>query len=364
MTGTALPNTMHAVQLTRHGDTDALVYRDDLPVPHPAPGEVLLRVGAAGVNNVDINTRVGWYSRAVTGSTDSTGASGNEGPDVDTNWDDSPVRLPLIQGIDVCGHVVAHGEGVAAPAIGCRVLVEPCLRRAGAPLAEARFLGSDVDGGFAQYCAVPAASVHPVACDWSDAELATMPCSWSTAENLLTRAAVTAGEWVLVTGASGGVGSAAVQLAKRRGAEVIAIAAPDKADAVTAVGAGRVLSRDADLLTALGSESCDVVVDVVGGPQWPLLLEVLRRGGRYAVSGAIAGPMVDLDLRTLYLKDLTLIGGTVLDSGTFAQLVGYIERGEIRPLLAATYPLSAIAEAQADFLAKQHTGKLVLIPPQ
>lgn len=363
MTAMLLPRTMHAVLLTRHGDSDALAYRDDVPVPRPAAGEVLIRVGAAGVNNVDINTRLGWYSKAVTGATGATGGEG-PGPAEDTNWNGSPVRLPLIQGIDVCGRVVALGEGVAVPSVGERVLVDPCLLPLGAPPEDARFLGSNINGGFAQYCTVPATNAHPVDCDWSDAELGTIPCAYSTAENLLTRAVVTAGDRVLVTGASGGVGSAAVQLARRRGVEVVAVASTEKADAVAALGANRVVPRDADLPELLGAESCDVVIDVVGGPHWPALLDLLRRRGRYAVSGAIAGPLVELDLRTLYLKDLTLIGGTVLDPGIFAQLVGYIERNEIRPLLAASYPLAAIAEAQTAFLAKQYTGKLVLIPPQ
>jgi NADPH:quinone reductase-like Zn-dependent oxidoreductase len=111
-----------------------------------------------------------------------------------------------------------------------------------------------------------------------------------------------------------------------------------------------------------GREAVDVVVDVVGGPRWPALLEILRRGGRYAVTGAIAGPLVTLDLRTLYLKDLRLLGCTILEPGVFGNLVAYIERGEIRPVLAKTYPLEEIVRAQQEFLGKQFTGKIVLIP--
>ena len=125
----------------------------------------------------------------------------------------------------------------------------------------------------------------------------------------------------------------------------------------------RTLPRGAPLLPALGADSVDCVVDLVGGPQWPELLEVLRPGGRYAVSGAIAGPIVELDLRRLYLKDLTLLGCTTQEAAVFRDLVGYVERGEIRPPVAATYPLAEIVRAQQDFLAKRHVGKLVLIPP-
>jgi NADPH:quinone reductase-like Zn-dependent oxidoreductase len=107
-----------------------------------------------------------------------------------------------------------------------------------------------------------------------------------------------------------------------------------------------------------------VVIDLVGGAQWPLLLDTLRTGGRYASAGAIAGPVVPLDLRTLYLKDLSLFGCTFQDDIIFENLVGYIERGELRPLVAQTYALSEIAQAQADFSAKQFLGKLALVPPQ
>jgi NADPH:quinone reductase-like Zn-dependent oxidoreductase len=110
------------------------------------------------------------------------------------------------------------------------------------------------------------------------------------------------------------------------------------------------------------SRCSELLVDVVGGGQFPGLLDVLRRGGRYAVAGAIGGPEVALDLRTLYLKDLQLFGCTVLDDGVFANLVGYIERGEIKPVVASVHPLNDIVAAQQEFLLKRHTGKIVLIP--
>ena len=168
---------------------------------------------------------------------------------------------------------------------------------------------------------------------------------------------------VLVTGASGGVGSAAVQLAKRRGAHVTALASAAKLDELRALGADEVVDRNTDLVAAIGSNSIDVVVDLVAGDGWPALLEVLKRGGRYVTAGAIAGPLVELDVRTLYLKDLTLIGCTFQDDVVFTNLVGYIEADEIRPLVSATFPLAEIAAAQQQFLQKKFVGKLVLIPP-
>jgi NADPH:quinone reductase-like Zn-dependent oxidoreductase len=144
---------------------------------------------------------------------------------------------------------------------------------------------------------------------------------------------------------------------------VLAVVSPQKMADSVVLGADRLISRDQSLLDAVGENTVDVVIDVVGGEGWPDLLEVLKPRGRYAVSGAIAGPMVSLDLRKLYLKDLTLYGCTAQEEGVFEALIGYIERGEIKPLLAQTYPLSDLVQAQKDFLAKRHIGKLVVIPP-
>jgi NADPH:quinone reductase-like Zn-dependent oxidoreductase len=336
------PKFMRGVELRGHGGLDQLHYRNDLALPRPAAGEVLIQIGAAAVNNTDVNLRIGWYSK-VAGLQDG-------------GWTGAAVSFPLIQGADACGRIVAVGPGVQATRIGERVLVNPMLGGA------MGYFGSDRDGAFAQFSSVPAPNAHKVTSPLSDAELVSFPCSYSTAENLLTRGGVQAGETVLVTGGSGGVGSAAVQLAKRRGAIVIAIARQDKGAAVRQLGANRVLAREADLPAELGRESVDVVIDVVGGPQFPSLLEVLCRSGRYVVAGAIAGPRVDLDLRTLYLKDLKLIGCTNLEPQVFANLVGYIERGEVKPVVSAIYPLTEITAAQTVFLSKAHVGKIVLVP--
>ncbi len=223
-------------------------------------------------------------------------------------------------------------------------------------------LGADMDGAFAQYVKTESMHALAVECDWTDIELATLPCAYATAEGMLTRAGVGA-ERVLVTGASGGVGSAAVQLAKRRGAEVVGVASAAKAHAVLNIGASRVVHRGKSLLAELGPQSVDVIVDLVGGNQWPELLDVLASGGRYVTSGAIAGPIVELDLRTLYLRDLTLLGSTHTSDEILHNVIRYVEAGEIRPLVAAIYPLADIAAAQQDFLAKHHIGNIVLIPP-
>nr|WP_246423776.1 alcohol dehydrogenase family protein [Roseospira goensis] len=343
-----MPTTMRGVWLTGHGDLERLETRDDIPVPRPGPRDVLIRVAAAGVNNTDINTRIGWYSK-------------NDGDAADASWAGTPLRFPRIQGIDVCGRIVAVGAEVPSERLGARVLVEPCLREAdGQALQSPWYLGSECDGGFAEYTVVASRHAHAVDSPLSDVELASFPCSYSTAEGMLTRAGIVAGARVLVTGASGGVGSAAVQLLKARGASVIAVTSAGKVAALRDLGADETLLRDDDVVAALGRDSVDAVVDLVGGPTWPALLDVLRPGGRYAVSGAIAGPMVDLDLRTLYLKDLTLYGCTALDPEVFPALIGHIETGRIRPMVAATFPLDRIRDAQTAFLSKAHVGKIVL----
>ena len=166
----------------------------------------------------------------------------------------------------------------------------------------------------------------------------------------------------MIAGASGGVGSAAVQLAKLRGARVVAIVGADKAKHAIEIGADKIVERGTDIAAALGEETIDVVVDNVGGQDFESMLKVLRRGGRYVSSGAIGGPVVNLDLRTFYLKDLTLIGCTAWDEPVFKNLVSYIEKNQIKPLVAKTFALQDIAKAQSEFLEKKHFGKFVLVP--
>lgn len=356
---------MHGVLLTGHGGYDKLEYRTDVPVPQPKAGEVLIRVAASAVNNTDINTRTAWYSKAVTEGSNSGGAGGfATAEDQDASWSGVPLRFPRIQGADACGRIVAVGASVPPDRIGERVLARNMLRSSvGYRPYERWTFGSECDGGFAQYAVAPSRETHAVNRDWSDAELASIPCAWSTAENMLHRANVGAVR-VQVTGASGGVGSAAVQLAKRRGAVVTALAGASKAAEVKALGADRVIDRDADLAHEFGPNRLDAVIDMVGGAQVSTLLSLLRPGGRFAIAGAIAAPLAQIDLRTLYLKDLTLYGATFQADEVFQNLVAYVEAGRIRPVAARTYPLSEIVQAQKDFLEKGHVGKLVLIPPQ
>ncbi|MEL6746632.1 MAG: alcohol dehydrogenase family protein [Pseudomonadota bacterium] len=354
-----LPATMRAMVTMAHGDLDQLVFHADWPRPDPGPGEVLVRVGACGLNNTDINTRTGWYSKAVSGA---TGAASGAPSDEDPSWGGEPIRFPRIQGADACGEIVAVGPGVDSARIGERIITDNWLPDP-QDAAKVGYFGSECDGGFAEYAVMPSRNALAVKSDLSDAELATFSCSYSTAEGMLTRASVTAADTILVPGASGGVGGALVQLAKRRGARVIAMASAAKHAQVAALGADRVLDRAPDnLKRVLDGDKITVVGDVVGGAYWPSLIDVIERGGRYTCSGAIAGPMVDLDLRTLYLRDLSFFGSTVIDPVVMTNLIGYIEAGAIKPALAATYPLEELPAAQTAFMAKAHTGNIVVVP--
>ena len=347
---------MKAVLLTGHGGLEKLEYREDVPTPEPAEGEVLIAVGAAGINNTDIWTREGAYGTEDDPATTSGWRRGN------------PMRFPRIQGADIVGRIVGVGGGVNTSRIGERVIVDNALYSGGEEgLVHSDLIGSERDGGFAEYFAVPAQNAHEIQSDLSDAELATFPTAYVTSLRMLNRARVSVGETVLVTGASGGVGSGLIQLARQRDARVLALVGPGKEDQARALGAELVITRDTKNLPAAvmevgGGRPIDVVADVVGGGVFADLLNALRPMGRYVTAGAIAGPVVPLDLRTLYLKQLELIGSTMGTHEEFASLVEHIASGRVKPLLARTYPLSDIRQAQRDFENKNFFGKLVLIP--
>ena len=342
-----IPKTMKAIILKANGDYEQLQYVEDYNVPTPKENEVLIQIKAAAINNTDINTRIGWYSK-------------NDNNADDASWTGESLTFPKIQGADVCGYIVEVGKNIDSSRIGERVLLESSLQKInGKQLENPWYLGSECDGGFAQYTVVSNEHAYKINSTYTDIELASFPCSYSTAENLLTRANVNQNDVVLISGASGGVGSAAIQLAKARGAKVIAITSPSKFDEIKSLGASQVISRHDDIVEVLGKRSINVVIDLVAGEAWGKFLEVLKPKGRYAVSGAIAGPIVELDIRTLYLKDLSFFGCTVLEAEVFGNLIKRIENKDIKPLVAKIYPLENIVDAQKEFLKKKHIGKIV-----
>lgn len=352
-----IPEKMYGVLLNGHGGLDKLEWREDLDVPKQGEDEVLIRVLASSVNNTDINTRTAWYSKLVREDTASGATMGNVGANAaDGGWSGDPISFPRIQGADCCGEIVAVGAAVPDSRIGERVLVRALQSRdaSGGPFSTWTF-GSECDGAFAQYTKTFAADALPVQSDWSDNELATIPCAYSTAEAMLQKIGL-GEERVLITGASGGVGAAAIQLAKRRRAHVTAMTRADKAEAVRSLGADETISRN----DPFPADSFDAIVDVVAGERWPDMIAALQRGGQYVTAGAIAGPIVELDVRTLYLRDLTLFGSTFQPENILKDVIGYVERGELYPLIAQEFDLREIRQAQEAFLDKKHIGKIVI----
>jgi NADPH:quinone reductase-like Zn-dependent oxidoreductase len=357
MTEKNIPETMAAIQLVGHGGLDKLVYNRTAPVPVPAAGEVLIQITACGMNNTDVWVREGAY-----GTEEDAGAV--------STWrrQEPTLTFPRIQGTDIVGKIAAAGEGVDKERIGQRVMVDFSIyNRDDDSLADIDYIGHGRDGGYAEYVTVPAENAHFVDTGLSDVELATFCCAYLTGEQMLERAGLKAGERVLVTGASGGVGSGIVQLARARGAIPYALVGPGKEQALLDIGAEAVITRGSGNLIeavnkAAGGKPIDVVADLVGGAIFNDLLRILRAEGRYTTAGAIAGPVVQLDLRTMYLKQLALHGSSQGTRGDFRRIVRYIEEGRIKPLVGGIYPLSEFHRAQTDFMAKSFVGKLVVVP--
>lgn len=357
-TAAHLPATMAAVVLTGHGSRDQLQYRTDVPVPQLRPGELLVRVHACALNQTDVNTRVGWYEAGALTPAQAAEEAGT--------WSGTPLRFPLIQGSSIAGRVAAVGAGVSAACVGQRVAVDPLIRPEPGSAAEPLFIGSERDGGYAEYVAVPSRCAHPVEGPLSDVAVAAAQVAHTTAEEMLIRGRLTVGETLLVTGASGGVGSALVQLGRRRGARVIAISRAAKRSAVASLGASDVITREpgqdvSGALAHLGTRSVDVVADVVGGDVFEPLVRVLRIGGRYLTAGAIGGPSVRLDLRNLIYKDVEVHGVGSLGSDRAVRAVQrYLAAGEVTPVVAAVFPLARLAAAQEVFERRDHVGRIVI----
>ena len=372
--GMPIPETMCAVVLTGYGGLERLEYRTDLPVPRVDPGWVLVRVTAAGMNNTDINTRTGWYNQEVGDGTTAEGGAGGFGVSAGGMGDwAGDIRFPRIQGADCVGRIVAVGDGVDAGRIGERIVGMPYIHEPDDPdwFENAGFLGAEYDGAFAQFAALPSRNAVAIPDDapFTDAQIATLPCSGGTAMNMMRLAGLAKGDLVLVTGASGGVGTFLVQIARHAGATVIGVCGTGKAREVLAIGADATVDRDArDLVAAAsaaaGGRRFTLIADVVGGERFSEYLSLLRRGGRYVTAGAVSGPHVGLDLRTLYLKSLSFFGSTVYLQDTFPALIGTLLEGGLKPAVAQEWPLRDIRRAQERFLSRAHVGSMVLIPPQ
>lgn len=365
-----IPATMSAMLLTGHGGVDTLVYRDDVPTPTPGPGEVLVRVTATAKNNTDRKAREGLYPTREKGEVTSFAMGG-----------EPTLTFPRIQGADVAGRVVAVGEGVDAARIGERGLLDfnlyPDARRDINLTPD--YYGHGADGGFAEYVAVPSEQFHHVANpELADAELAALGmCSYQTAYHMMTAAGVAAGERVLVSGASGGVGTALIQLCRIVGAIPYAVSQPDKADALLALGAEAVIDRG-DLpsfvervLDATGGAPIDAVMDLVGGEMTDRFIDTMihdmkRRTTypRLSIAGASGGNLSEVMWTRIYLYQVQIFGVSHGTREEAEQLVAWIRSGQLKPVLHAAFKLSDLHRAERYFVDRgsNFLGKIVIVP--
>ncbi|WP_030911843.1 zinc-binding dehydrogenase [Streptomyces sp. NRRL F-5126] len=348
----AVPETMRAVRITRHGGPEVLEAAE-VSVPAPRAGEVLVRVGAVALNNTDLWTREGAYGRP--------GA-----PKTLSGWR-GPIDFPRIQGADVAGRVAAVGAGVAESLAGRRVVVDPAIYDGDGPDANpVGLMGSERDGGYAEYVTAPVERVHDMTgSPLADDQLAALPTAYGTALGMIARGRLREGETALVSGASGGVGLALVQIARARGARVVAVSSGVKIGAVHDAGAHAVVDRARDVaeqVRAAAPDGIDVALDVVAGELVGEGLPLLREGGRWVVAGALGGYDLRFDVRRLYLHNAQVIGSAMHTPTHFGLLMDLARRGAVRPVIAGTFPLERAADAQQELARRGHVGKIVLRP--
>ena len=315
---------MKAILVPKPGGPDALVY-GDAPDPVPGPGEVLVRVRATAVNRADLLQAEGKYP--------------------------PPPGAPEILGLEAAGEVEGTGEKVF-------------------------FLLSG--GGYAEKVAVPSAMLMPVPARLSLAEAAAIPEAWFTAYlNLFHEGGLKAGERLLVHAAASGVGTAAIQLAKRAGCSVVATARSEKkCEALAALGADLVVDTSrqeflSKIEAKFGKESVDLVLDSVGGPLFSPNIRSLRRGGRIVLIASMAGPGAEIDLRAVLSKRLRIIGSTLrarpleekaaLTAAFVRDVLPAFAAGSLAPVIDCAYPLRNAAEAHRRMAANENVGKIVLL---
>jgi NADPH:quinone reductase-like Zn-dependent oxidoreductase len=339
---------MKAVRFHQHGGPEVLRY-EDAPDPEINPGEALVRVRACALNFLDV-----WERRGLEHVT---------------------IPLPHISGSDVAGEVVA------APAsdvtIGRRVLLQPgiscgrctaCLSCRENECPGFELLGYlNYPGGYAEYVKVPAQNLISIPDHIDFVTAAAFPLTFLTAWHMLmTRARLTPGEDVLVLAAGSGVGQAAIQIGLLLGARVFATAGSDeKLERARALGASEVIHHHkqdvaAEIMRLTHRRGVDVVIEHVGAATWANSVRSLARGGRLVTCGATSGPHVEIDLRALFVKQLSLLGSYVGTKGELLRVAQFFFAGQLKPVIDRTFPLADAAQAQRRMEASEHFGKIVL----
>ncbi|WP_423821486.1 zinc-binding dehydrogenase [Salinisphaera sp. SPP-AMP-43] len=366
----SIPAQMAAMQLVGHGGLDQLVYNQDVPVPKPGPGEVLVRVTATAKNNTDRKAREGLYPTKDKDDTTSFAIGGSP-----------TLTFPRIQGADIVGRVAAIGAEVAETRIGERGLLD--FNIYGSDRRDINltpdYYGHGADGGFAEYVVLPSDQFHAVNNpELSDAELASMGmCSYQTAYHMLTAANVGAGEHVLVTGASGGVGTALIQLCRVIGAIPYALSTEEKAAPLYELGVAHVFDRrhmddfTAQVREATGGAPLDAVMDLVGGDATMRFIEAMTFDmnartsyPRLSIAGASGSNVTEVMWTVIYLYQVQIFGvshGTRVEA---EQLIDWIRAGQLKPVLHAAFKLSRLRECERYFVDRgsNFLGKIVVVP--
>ena len=326
---------MKAAVIEKQGGLENLVYRD-WPDPEPGDGDVLVRVAACGLNHLDIFVR-----RGMPGL---------------------PVPMPFISGGDVAGTVESIGPGVSNVAVGDRVLLNPSSDRG--------MLGETIPGGMAELVASPATHAIPIPSDVSFAQAACLPVAYGTAWRMLhERTTIASGEIVLVLGASGGVGTACVQIAKNLGARVIACtSSADKAARLQSSRRGRrhrhVCRRfqPSGVADLTGKQGVDVVVNYTGGDTWVPSLKALKKRGRLVTCGATAGFDPPTDIRFIWVRELAILGSDGWTTEDIRTLLDEVAAGRIEPVIDRVLPLTEARDAERLLEERAVFGKVILEP--
>lgn len=371
-TSQSIPAEMKAMVLTGHGDVNQLQYQT-VPVPRPKSGEVLVQVTATAKNNTDRKVREGLYPTQDNSQVTSFHMT-----------DEPSLSFPRIQGADVVGNIVAVGEGVDQSRIGERGLLDFNIYADDRPDINLTpdYYGHGADGGYAEYVCVPSEQFyHMPQTDVTDAELASMGmCSYQTGYHMMTSANVKAGEHVLISGASGGVGTALIQLCRIVGAIPHCISSPGKEHGLKALGAETVIDRTqvTDWVEAVnqatGGVIIDAVMDLAGGTMINPLMDVMiqhmskrKDYPRLSIAGASAGNVSEILWTKIYLYQIQVFGVSHGTRDEAKQLMQWIQKGELKPVLHGAFKLSELHKAEryfADNRSADYLGKIVIVPDE
>ena len=323
---------------------------EEVARPLPGPGEVLVEVHAAALNHLDV-----WVRRGLPIET----------------------TMPHIGGSDVAGIVTELGADADPAWLGARVVVDPslpcgkcewCMRGEPSVCLSYRILGEHTQGGLAEFVAVPVENLYAIPANVRFVEAAAAPLAYLTAwRALVTRARLQHGESVLVTGASGGVASAAIQIACHLGARVFATTTSENVGRVRDLGASVVYDREQvdyarEIWRDTGKRGVDVILDSVGAATWQSNLRSLARLGRLVVYGATTGPLAESDLRVIFWKQLQIMGTTMSTPAEFRAAMDLVFTGALKPIVDSVMPLSQTAAAHERLERGDQFGKIVLLP--